>query len=115
MQFTKDSIDAIKSGDKIHTRRPVKDGEMYAFINLNGGEWHQSEVRTAKGRLKWLAGNTYAIVPGRGKKSVGRIRITAIRRERLWDITEQDAIAEGLSQALDGKARRTAHGNFIDL
>jgi len=37
---------------------------------------------------------TYAVQPGRGKKAVGRIRITAIRRERVQDIRELDAEAE---------------------
>jgi len=39
------------------------------------------------GRLKWAVGNTYAIQPGRGKKAMGRIRIMAIRRERLQEIS----------------------------
>lgn len=43
--------------------------------------------------------NTYAVQPGRGKKQIARIQITGIRREALQDITEDDAIAEGLKPA----------------
>ncbi|MFA4974630.1 MAG: ASCH domain-containing protein [bacterium] len=41
-------------------------------------------------------GRTYAVQPGRGKPAVGRIRITAIRQQRVQDITAEDALAEGL-------------------
>lgn len=47
------------------------------------------------GRVHWRVGHTYAVQPGRGQGQVGRIRITAICQERLRDITEADAQAEG--------------------
>ena len=50
---------------------------------------------------KWQVGRTYAVQPGRGKKAVGRIRITEIRRERVQDISEEDAIAEGIYRHSD--------------
>ncbi|HLA81116.1 MAG TPA: hypothetical protein VJP78_05710 [Thermoleophilia bacterium] len=40
---------------------------------------------------------TYAIQHGRGKAALGRIRIVAIRKEQLQDMTLEDAIAEGVS------------------
>lgn len=83
-----------------------------------------SAVYTATGRLKWRVGNTYAVSPGRGKPCVFwntlapewtdqkegwlliegiwqplHIRIAAIRQERLQDITEADARAEGWPHA----------------
>lgn len=53
------------------------------------------QVRDGNYRLKWQVGRTYAVQPGRGKAAIGRIRITAIRKERVQDITEEDAFAEG--------------------
>jgi len=46
--------------------------------------------------MGYFADKTYAVQPGRGKKAVGRIRITNIRRERLQDITPEDCRKEGL-------------------
>ena len=48
-------------------------------------------------RIKWQVGRTYAVQPGRGKKAVGRIRITKIRRERLQHIDINGVLAEGIS------------------
>ncbi|HUV74772.1 MAG TPA: hypothetical protein VMW79_10720 [Anaerolineae bacterium] len=39
---------------------------------------------------------TLPVQPGRGKKSMGRIRITKIRRERLQDIKPEEFRKEGL-------------------
>lgn len=39
---------------------------------------------------------TIPIIPGRWQKAVGRIYVTEIRREQLQDISEEDAIAEGM-------------------
>lgn len=53
-------------------------------------------------RLKWavargyFADKTYAIQPGRGKSSIGRIKLMAIRQERLQDISAYDAEREGI-------------------
>jgi uncharacterized protein YhfF len=44
----------------------------------------------------WTYIGTYAIQPERGKKAVGRIRITKIRRERLQHISFDDIRAEGI-------------------
>jgi len=39
---------------------------------------------------------SYAVQAGRGQPQLGRFRITAIRRQRLQDITDDDAIMEGV-------------------
>lgn len=57
-------------------------------------------------RLKWAVAQgffvdkTYAVQPGRGKKAVGRFRLKGIRKEKVQDISEKDAIAEGMFKEL---------------
>lgn len=91
----------VLSGDKTVTRR-------LAHLNDEGfgpvDEWgHELALKTVGRhindggmRLKWQVGRTYAVQPGRGKKAVGRIRITGIRREQLQDISPEDVKAEGV-------------------
>jgi len=47
-------------------------------------------------QIKWQVDRTYAVQPGRGQKAVGRIRLLEIRQERLQEIDEAGAIAEGV-------------------
>lgn len=96
----------VIGGSKTQTRRLVKPGE-YALnvwgtplhddlrIGMSGDADRIGMVYHANKRLKWRVGDTYAVQPGRGKKAVGRIRLTAIRQERVNNITESDVIAEG--------------------
>ena len=86
MIFAK-TADKVLAGEKTQTRRPVKPDESFNGI----------EVYDGTGRLKWRVWNTYAVQPGRSKKSVGRIQLTNIRIERLYQITTEDARAEGFS------------------
>lgn len=116
MIFTPEHCKKILAGQKTQTRRLVKKGDGWVFDAAPLGPYeadidpHQigmghpvdavfSEYRA---REKWRVGRDYAIQPGRGKKSVGRFRITGIRRERLQDISSQDAIAEGATLIFAG-------------
>lgn len=86
----------ILNGQKTQTRRIVGSHDM------EWGSIGSSRISMVDGgkhyRTKWQVGKTYAVQPGRGKAAVGRIRITAIRRERLQDITLEDVKAEGIGQ-----------------
>jgi hypothetical protein len=65
------------------------------------------------GRTKWQVGKSYAIQPGRRKKSVGRIEITEIYQERLGQMTAEDALAEGFASL--GEFQQTwiqIHGHY---
>ena len=60
-------------------------------------------------------GGTVAVQPGRGKKAVGRIMVTALSRVRLGSITEADARAEGFANRGEFiETWRRMHGQFED-
>ena len=98
----------VLDGTKTQTRRPVKASQESNrwdietdVINeviqwLDNGKEYPANMRSI-----YVVGRTYAVQPGRGKKSVGRIRITKIRRERLGDISDADCLAEGVIRAPD--------------
>jgi hypothetical protein len=105
----------VLRGEKTQTRRIVKPGEHFNemgattivtgsfFRQMTFADDYHYAVITPAGRIKWEVGKTYAVQPGRGQPAVGRIRITAIRKERIGDITEEDAIAEGFSAGGRGR------------
>lgn len=105
----------VLSGRKTQTRRVIGYGETIDLITkpllriwqpLRG-----KYVFTRCGRLKYATGNTYAVQPGRGEKAVGRIRITGMSIERLQNITEADARAEGVASIEEFQALwETIHG-----
>lgn len=92
MIFKDELCQAVLDGNKTQTRRLVRVEERYisnGAIPATVYAWH---------KIKWQVGRTYAIQPGRGKKAVGRFRLTEIRQERLQDIDEAGAIAEGVQR-----------------
>lgn len=95
MQFTSANAQAILDGKKTQTRRPCV---LYDGFNMgDSDEVTPDGIVYGNLRKKWQIGQVYAIQPGRGKKGVGCLKITAIRREKLHAITDADAIAEGFA------------------
>lgn len=93
--FTPENCEKVLSGQKTMTRRLVKSGEwLTARPKMGGGQ--VKVVYDVNRKTKWEVGQTYAIQPGRGVASVGRFTLLDIRRERVQDISEADAIAEGV-------------------
>jgi hypothetical protein len=103
MIFAPESVDLILNGKKTQTRRPV-DMMHHAFMHESGDQsivynvWSEKDMP----RTIWAVGKDYAVCPGRGKHQVARFVLDAIRRERLCDITDADAIAEGVVRREDG-------------
>jgi len=89
----KETWQQVLDGTKTQTRRPVKDGDEGHHILPRGGFLSVEH----NGRLKWALGFDYAVQPGRGKKAVGRIRITGIWRQRLREIWVEECRAEGIT------------------
>ena len=135
MYFKPEMITAIVEGRKTQTRRIVKLGEEISGYryDLHG----ERILSVSNGRIKWELDRTYAVCPGRGKPGVWwnelldgvrewqperpgihnhwrpfRIRITAIRRERLQDISEEDARAEGVEPQLMTGSGATAQYSY---
>lgn len=97
----------VLDGRKRQTRRPVKPWDRAMHIDKNGRVnryWHPgvSIHRVVnegydRDRTRFEVGKTYAVQPGRGQKSIGRIRLLEIRRERLQEISLEDIEAEGIT------------------
>lgn len=78
--------------DKYGTKQIITDPVLRSCTR-NYEEFHEM-VST----IVYQVGKTYAVQPGRGKPANGRIRVVDLREERVQDITEADAVAEGLSE-----------------
>jgi|GEM_PF-1772183 len=89
---------------------------------LDKGETSQKDgllithVLTAKGRVKWRVGQDYAICVKRGGVGVARIKVLGITHERICDISEESARAEGFDNPKAFFARlRMLYGKKLDL
>lgn len=88
----------VLSGEKTQTRRIYKPNKHFASFSDNT-YWAVYGVQGAPPIYE--LGHTYAVQPGRGKKSVGRIMITQIRREDVRCISYEDAQVEGFGGKLE--------------
>lgn len=91
MIFKPELAEKALTGEKTMTRRLVKPGEYLI----------ETVVKMVVGpgaRIKWRVGQSYAIQLGRTKAAIGRFTLLDIRRERVREISEQDAIAEGVDK-----------------
>ena len=127
IMFSPDMLELVLSGKKTQTRRKwlASDTLLHnrdwlrldncpnPFINA---EWVKRRDKYQRYKSHWRVGDTYAIQPGRGKKSVGRVRLTAIRLERFCDISQADAVAEGFANPDGFFAKiRELYGADFDL
>ena len=90
MIYTPEHCEMILRGEKTQTRRLALPDDMVDYF-----EWGSIFAVYRGGRMLCGVGRTSAVQPGRGKKSLGRTLLRAIRHERLQDISEEDLLAEG--------------------
>lgn len=113
----------VIKGTKTQTRRALKPNHVTNRWHMDGEDDQTlNEICTDTGRGVYAVGKTYPVIPKMYKPAVHRrltfsgdyeytigkpggnggeqwhpcrIRIMALRVERLWGITEEDAVAEG--------------------
>jgi len=88
MLFTPKNAVLVMNGEKTQTRRERKSGDRAI---IRDGKICAIE---RGGRLLWEVDHSYAVQPGRGKPGIGRIWLTEIRDQNLWDISKEDICAE---------------------
>lgn len=101
MQFAQ-TYEHVLNGTKTQTRRLVKPEDYHVFKSESGNVYN-IEFVTRSCREKWRVNKTYAVQPGRGKKSVARIRMLSIKRHRLHEMSGDDIAAEGFPSLLSFK------------
>lgn len=103
----------ILGGQKTQTRRLAKDNEDM-FDLFSALTVMRIDESNGKCWVKWQAGRTYAVQPGRNEKAVARIRLVDICQEQLQDITAEDALAEGIGPDLTDTDRIAAFAALWD-
>jgi hypothetical protein len=116
--------EAVLNGTKTETRRICKPGEWLSESKLGAPKAVYIGPLPHE-RLKWMVGYDYAVQPARGQKAVGHIRLLDIRQERLQDIDEAGAKAEGCDvtyypefgagYVTQGNVHQTAKQNYRNL
>lgn len=100
MIFKPELAEAILRGEKTATRRVMSD-------NPRSPWW--------RGGCSYIVGQVFTINPGRGVPNVGKARVIAIFKQRLFDMGEADAWKEGFDSLLAFKnAWRSINGGFFN-
>lgn len=100
MIFKPELAEKILRGEKTATRRRMSNNERSPWW---GGGSH------------YIVGQVFTINPGRGVKNIGKARVTAVYRQRLFDMGAADAWAEGFDSLLAFRnAWRSINGGFFN-
>lgn len=70
---------------------------LFPLVMTDRKRMTRRKVRPDEILCRYRPGRDYAVQPGRGKPSAGRILIDSVHRERLGDINEWDARWEGFA------------------
>ncbi len=87
----------VANGQKKQTRRPALASDIAVYDESSPDRPITKVIRTADAgvpKTLYEVGQTHAVQPGIGKKTVGHIRLTAIRRAHLQDLSEGDVLQE---------------------
>jgi hypothetical protein len=106
----------VVSGQKSQTRRPVQAGDYALVDETDPNRPITKVIRTADAgvpKTLYEVGKIYSVQPGIAKKTVGNIRLTAIRHQRLHDLNDRDALKEFPATSDGGVAdAQTAQKSF---
>ena len=84
----------VLDGKKTQTRRPVHSGDAAVLDETNTITQVTRTGDFGPPKVLFEVGQRYSVQPGVAKKTVGKIKVVAIRREHLQDISEADALQE---------------------
>ena len=120
MSFRPDACEMCLDGRKRRTRRIWKpEWEIVPFGSAPQlVSWGGSTLLPV--RVLWEVGRPITIKPSRTAKGAGQVMCTGLRRERVRDITEEEAEMEGTAAVVvayrDGRAEyRTAVESFAKV
>lgn len=91
-----ETADLVMDGTKTQTRRVAKTHDRIMRFKQSSDNYTKGIYNDQMKRMRYQVGKTYAVQPGRGAKSIGRIRVINLRIENLMDISIPDAMAEGI-------------------
>jgi hypothetical protein len=124
MSFRADAAAMCLDGRKTMTRRIWKDGYQRRGridtdkpigtrpIGFDPCNQIVSKPWTDRRLVLWTVGETIAIKPSRTAPAVGRVVCTGLRVERVQEITEEDARAEGVECDCLARCIHTARDAF---
>lgn len=82
MNFQPELAAKVMAGEKTVTRRRMSENPRSPWWRLD---------------CSLQCDRTYAVCPGRGKPAIGRVKILAVGKARLGDISDSEAVREGFA------------------
>ena len=106
MSFRPDAAQMCLDGRKTETRRLAKRHDFIRVKMVNGRAIKElvnvvwdGKICQHRGKVVYRVGDIISILPGRGKRAVGKVRCTDIEHEPLLCITDKDVTREGVEPA----------------
>lgn len=105
ISFTPENLLQVLLLRKTETRRLIYEGDRGVLFkgelslllgapSLVSLPANLHELTDATGRTKYQVGRSYAITPGRGKHAVGRVEVSKLTAEYLYQITQESVDRE---------------------